>query len=125
MYINFKTEYQILIQHKCSKHAVWKGWIVFNARGKKDYSSSCAAKFGKQETSDMLCSVLCTCIKNITLLSTRQAYSSPWHRPTGFDMPRASMVHTEVKTIWTSCPTPAMASSLLAKSKHPDMAGAS
>lgn len=25
MYINFKIMYQILIQHKCFKHAVWKG----------------------------------------------------------------------------------------------------
>lgn len=35
MYINFKTVYQTLIQYKRSKHAVWKGWIVFNALGKK------------------------------------------------------------------------------------------
>lgn len=35
MYINFKTMYQTLIQYKCSKHAVWKGWIVFSALGKK------------------------------------------------------------------------------------------
>lgn len=51
MYINFKTVYQIVIQHTCSKHAVWKGWILFNALGeKKSYNSSCAANFGKQET---------------------------------------------------------------------------
>ena len=77
MYINFKTVYQILIQHKCSKHAVWKGWIVFNVLGQKSYNSSCAAKFGKQETPDVLCSVLCACIKSITLLGTSQAYAIP------------------------------------------------
>lgn len=77
MYVNVKTAYQILIQHKCSKHAVWKGWIVFNASGKKSYSSSCAAKFGKPETSDMLCIGFCACIKNTTLLSTSQAYAIP------------------------------------------------